>query len=360
MQRSRIVVVSAVGAVAAVLIGVYFLASGGESGRAVDAPRTPHSTATRTSTPTKTATPTPTKKPRTKDPTTKSPPARLSGFPFTGLPGEARPPVLAVKIDNVEPARPPTGLRSADIVYIEPVEAGLSRILAVFSSRLPETAGPIRSARESDLELLRQFGRPAFAFSGAQTKLLPVIAEASAYDVSPARAGGSYTRSDTRPAPHNLYASPDELLSNAPETARAKDIGFRFGKPPPGGRPISEHSAGYRAFGVDFRWSPGDRGWRVSMDGDRVESADGGTIAPKTVVIQYTTIRDSRFGDSSGNPSPYVETVGSGRALVLRNGRAYDVNWSRPSADAGTTFTLPGGKPMPFAAGQVWVMFAAR
>src|SRR5262245_25594132 len=56
--------------------------------------------------------------------------------PFTGRMG-AGDKVLAVKIDNVEAARPHTGLEKADIVYVEQVEAGLTRIMAVFASRLP-------------------------------------------------------------------------------------------------------------------------------------------------------------------------------------------------------------------------------
>lgn len=111
--------------------------------------------------------------------------------PFTGLPGRTGGPVLAVKIDNVGAARPHTGLGRADLVYVEQVESGLTRLLAVFSSQLPDRVGPVRSARESDLELLRQFGSPALAFSGAQSRLLPVVAAAPVYDVSP----------PTRPAP---------------------------------------------------------------------------------------------------------------------------------------------------------------
>lgn len=87
----------------------------------------------------------------------------------------ARAEVLAVKIDNVAAARPPTGLEKADIVYVEQVEAGLSRILAAYSSGLPPVVGPVRSARETDLELLRQFDEPTLAYSGAQSALQPSI-----------------------------------------------------------------------------------------------------------------------------------------------------------------------------------------
>ena len=74
--------------------------------------------------------------------------------PFTGEPVKALGPVLAVKIDNLAPARPQTGLAGADIVYVLPVEGGLSRFLAVYSSHVSPVIGPVRSAREDDLELL--------------------------------------------------------------------------------------------------------------------------------------------------------------------------------------------------------------
>jgi Protein of unknown function (DUF3048). len=103
--------------------------------------------------------------------------------PFTGEPMTSLGPVLAVKIDNLAPARPQTGLAGADIVYVLPVEGGLSRFLAVYSSHVPPVIGPVRSAREDDLELLRQFGRPAFAYSGAQPQLLPVVERARTVDL---------------------------------------------------------------------------------------------------------------------------------------------------------------------------------
>src|SRR5215471_5448902 len=92
--------------------------------------------------------------------------------PFTGEPVHSLTRVLAVKIDNIVYARPQTGLARADIVYVLPVEGGLSRLMAIFSSHYPPVVGPVRSAREDDLQLLRQFGRPAFAYSGATPRLL--------------------------------------------------------------------------------------------------------------------------------------------------------------------------------------------
>jgi hypothetical protein len=77
------------------------------------------------------------------------------------------------------------------------------------------------------------------------------------------------------------------------------------------------------------------------------------------VVIQSTVVRKSRFIEWGALP-PYAESIGSGRALVLRNGRAYQARWSRPTADGGTTFTTASGRPMAFSPGPVWVVLTAR
>ena len=70
--------------------------------------------------------------------------------PFTGLRVHRLQRVLVTKIGNTFPERPATGLARADIVYLIPVEGGLSRIMAVFSSHYPRVIGPVRSARETD------------------------------------------------------------------------------------------------------------------------------------------------------------------------------------------------------------------
>ena len=277
--------------------------------------------------------------------------------PFTGEPVGSPGPVLAVKIDNLGPARPQTGLTRADIVYVIPVEGGLSRLLAVFSSDVPPVIGPVRSAREDDLELLRQFGRPAFAYSGAQPQLLPVVERARIIDLYDGRVRG-YFRAPGRAAPHNLYARSSQLLAQAPGASRARDIGFRFGPAPSGGHPVTSFRVSYPAASFTFRWSAGTGRWLVEMDGKPARAASAGQLSAPTVVIQYTRVRTSRFLEAGTRP-PYAESTGTGTAVVLRGGQAYDVRWSRPDADGGTAFTTASGQPMTFARGPVWIVLAA-
>jgi hypothetical protein len=264
--------------------------------------------------------------------------------------------VLAVKIDNIVTARPQTGLQSADIVYVEPVEGGLTRFMAVFSSRVPTTVGPVRSARESDLYLLPQFGRPAFAWSGATPHLVPFIERAHIADLYALQVNGYY-RISSRVAPENLYANPQTLLKEAPNASKARDIGFRFGAQPAGGRSTGSYTVKYPATTYTFRWSAKAKRWLVWMDGAPGLATEGGQLGGATVIIQYVYIGESRFEEYGGLP-PLARSIGSGTAVILRNGRAYTVHWSRPTLTSGTTYTLPGGKRMLFAPGQVWVVLA--
>ena len=294
-------------------------------------------------------------------------PARQLVSPFTGEPVRSLGPVLAVKIDNIVNARPQTGLAQADIVYVLPVEGGLSRFCAIFSSHLPPVVGPVRSARDDDLQLLRQFGRPAFAYSGAQPQLLPVVERARIVDLYAGRVGGYY-RDDLRVAPYNLYARTSQLLAEAHGASTARDIGFRFGPAPAGGTVTAARSVSYPAASFTFRWSAGQGRWLVWMDGAPALSgpAIGGTaggaaterqLGAPTVVIQYTRVGSSRFREWGG-PAPYAYSTGAGRAVVLRDGKAWQVHWSRPHGSDGTTFTTASGQRMTFARGPVWVVLA--
>jgi hypothetical protein len=277
-------------------------------------------------------------------------------LPFTGEPVASPGPVLAVKIDNIVNARPQTGLGRADIVYVLPVEGGLSRFLAVFSAHFPPVVGPVRSARDDDLQLLRQFGRPAFAYSGAQPQLLPVVERARIVDLYAGRAGGYY-RDDGRVAPYNLYARTRQLLAEARGASTARDIGFRFGPAPAGGQATVAQSVSYPAASFSFRWSRRAARWLVWMDGARAMTTDGGQLGAATVVIQYTRVGSSRFREWGG-PAPYAYSTGSGRAVVLRDGKAWQARWSRPHGSDGTTFTTGSGRRMTFARGPVWVVLA--
>ena len=301
-----------------------------------------------------TAPPRPKPKPAAVATPTPSPTPTQLLSPFTGEPVSSLGPVLAVKIDNIVYARPQTGMIGADIVYVLPVEGGLTRFLAVFSSHIPPVIGPVRSARADDLQLLGQFGRPAFAFSGAQGQLLPKVEHANIVDLYAGLVGGYY-RNYNRIAPYNLYATTSTLLAEAKGASTAHSIGFKFGPAPAGGQVMGSDTVSYPSSKFTFTWSAATNSWQVSMDGTPAVTSAGRRFSPATVIIQHTLVYKSGYLEY-GFPPPYATTVGQGTAVVLRNGRAYNAHWSRPTLTGGTTYTTDSGQPMTFAPGQVWVL----
>ncbi len=268
--------------------------------------------------------------------------------------------VLAVKLDNTPLSNPWAGLKAADVVYLEQVEGGLSRFMAIYSSTYPASVGPVRSARISDIELLRQYGKVAFAYSGVQTKMLPVLKKAYLIDVSDDHGGLGYHRDFSRPAPYNLFGTPSVLLKRAGHPAKAVDVGFTFDDAvPAGGTPVTVVSASYPATRVGFAWNASSRRFLASMNGRKAMATEGGQLGGTTVIIQYVKVTRSIYHDKNGNYTPLSTSVGTGSALILRDGRYWRATWSRPSAAAGTQW-LVGGQPFPLAPGQVWVLLVDK
>ncbi|MGA1365981.1 MAG: DUF3048 domain-containing protein, partial [Ilumatobacteraceae bacterium] len=50
-----------------------------------------------------------------------------------------------------------------------------------------------------------------------------------------------------------------------------------------------------------------------------------------------------------------LKTVGSGRAIIVRNGQSFDGTWSRPTKEAGTIFSVANSQ-FAFDVGQVLVV----
>ncbi len=299
--------------------------------------------------------PTPTVAPSSASPTPT--PGLVS--PFTGLPVDRLRPVIAVKIDNAVLARPQSGLDDADIVYEEVVEGRTTRFVAIFSSREAKDIGPVRSVRESDLPLLAMFGKVAFAFSGGNKGVFSTVRKSNVFDASFNSNKGAYDIAGRRRDAYNYVTSSQRILAIAPKAAVAKDVGFRFGPLPAGGKGTSMGNA------VDLVWSKYARtGWKWDakrktyvrfMDGRPAMLKNGAQQQAPTVIVQYVQVKNSRYSDVSGAVSPYTVTTGKGNVVVLRDGRAVAGTWQRKGTGA-TRFLGKDGKDIPLSVGPVWVM----
>ena len=273
--------------------------------------------------------------------------------------------VLAVKIDDTNAAHPQIGLEDAEIVYIEQVEGGLTRLAAIFSTVIPQRVGPVRSARISDIDILSQFGRVAFAYSGAQRKLLPVIAAANLQDLGAQRQSPTiYTTDPNRNQPYAMVLRADLLMQkisdNDLQVDFAKSVGFVFGELQEGGTPTQKVDVTWPAATYSAEWSDTESRWLLSHNNNLNLAESGFVLGPTTFVIQMVKISPSEYGDKFGGVTPLSETIGTGKAYVLRNGERFVTTWSRPTANSGTTYSFSDGTVMNFDPGQVWVALTDR
>lgn len=269
-------------------------------------------------------------------------------------------PILVVKIDDTPLAHPQAGLEAADIIYIEQVEGGLTRLAAVFSSLIPKVIGPVRSARISDIDLLQQFGRVAFAYSGAQSKLLPVIAAANLENLGAQRQSREiYADDPMRNAPYSMMLQAQTLMSKVSEqklpVAISKQIGWKFGSGPDTGTAITSAEIFWPANSYQVEWSINQKRWLLAHKGIPNFAANGEQLSASTFVIQLVSITPSEYSDKVGGVTPFSETIGSGRGYILRDGKAISAEWSRSDGESGTLWKTLTGEEIAFAPGQIWI-----
>jgi len=140
----------------------------------------------------------------------------------------------------------------------------------------------------------------------------------------------------------------------------AKSVGFVFGDLPEGGKEVQKVVMNWPSATYSAEWSQEDSRWHLSHNG-KLNLADSGVVlGPTTLVIQLVKISPSEYGDKFGGITPLSETVGTGKAYVLRDGEVFTATWNRAFVDSGTTFALGDGGVMNFAPGQIWVALTDR
>jgi hypothetical protein len=277
--------------------------------------------------------------------------------PFTGIGPVPKYPTVAVKIDDTAPGRPQVGIDRADIVYIEEVEGGLTRLAAIFGTNHPSQVGYVRSTRPSDPDLLLQYGKIVEAYSGGAHDSLPRV-RASGITSWSNDAGAPYYSRVSRAASSyiNLVLNVKQVGHHA-KTPRPKDIGLRWDVKAPGPGHAGKHVTTYVGGTlVDFRWNPQIKRYVRYIDGVAQHAADGKLIATPNVVVQTCKIvAHPEDTDVLGNPSQFTTTTGKGKVIVFRNGRSFAGSWSRPNLSSGTKLTLASnGKSLPLTPGGAW------
>jgi hypothetical protein len=315
---------------------------------------TPSPTPTATPTPTPTPVPTPTPTPT---PTPEPFRSTLTGEPMPEPP--LRP--VAVRIDNLIPARPQSGLSDADIVYESPTEASVTRFLAIFQTTAPEVVGPVRSARLMDIDVI-PLHDAMLAYSGASDGVADRMWQAGLpLLMVEGNAAAAGWRENSRFAPHNLYTSIPRLREVADGFGWMRDAQnnpFSFGDPTTDGVEATGAAIPYAAGYAEFRYNAETDSYDRYVEGIAHRDLNNGEpVSPRNVlVLDAMHVAGDVAPNQRGEVSNHVMLRGSGTGWLLRNGQLHEVEWRRDDPAFPFRFTDPAtGESVPLAEGKTWI-----
>ncbi|MTD16377.1 DUF3048 domain-containing protein [Nakamurella sp. YIM 132087] len=268
-------------------------------------------------------------------------------------------PVVAVKIDNTYFDVAQFGVSKADVVFVEQVEGGLTRLIAVFHTNLDQEVGPVRSVRTTDAELLPAFGTPALVFSGGAQGPLDALASTSVVNTSDLQTG--YFRSDVASGSYNLHANLAEVVASTSGLTPARSIGFTFAATDARvakGSAATEIAVTMQAGLTTFSWN--GSAYARMRNGEAMADYQGDPQLADNVLVQSVVDEPDGTYDTVGSPSYISHTVGSGAVTLYRDGKALEGTWSRDSVDGTFSYLDAAGKPLPFKPGRTWVILAPQ
>lgn len=268
-------------------------------------------------------------------------------------------PAVAVKIENTSVAYPLKGLESAEIVYEELVEGGITRFLAMYHCTDAELAGPIRSARVVDPAIMTPTTY-ILAFSGANQHVFSRLDEAGIVQIEETAAGEAMQRVETGNSfEHTLFA----------DTAAVRKLGReQYNEPPPEGvykfddelpegksRKANEITINFSpASVVSYKFDTG-KYYRYQA-GEPFRADTGDQIAVDNVLLELHAVNLSGPTDVAGTAGTEIADVtGSGKAVLFRDGRMIRGMWVREAIEDPVRFSTPDGAELVLKPGTTWI-----
>ncbi|MFA5134016.1 MAG: DUF3048 domain-containing protein [Patescibacteria group bacterium] len=276
--------------------------------------------------------------------------------------GEAEKYPAAIMIDNMFEARPQSGITKAGLVFEAPVEGGITRFMAVFSSaEIIEKIGPVRSARPYFIDWAMGFPALYGHFGGSPEALGIIAGDQNIWKLNMDSSAEYFWRAKDRFAPHNAYTS-STLLDKAREkklTDQTLDFSPWKFKDEAG----EKERGNQKSVAVDFSIS---KTYNVIWAYNKAEnnyirhyaanptSADrdleGNIITAKNLAVMVTDI--TVIDEKSRR---HIDTIGTGEALIFQDGKRMEATWEQKDRWSRLKFYDKNGKEIEFNRGVTWV-----
>lgn len=288
--------------------------------------------------------------------------------PLTGTPAPggkvAKRPALAFKVDNYPQARPWSGIDKADIVFEEPVEGFITRLVAVFQCQQAPLVGPIRSAREPDQGIGDLLSRPILIHVGSINQVTALLNASNLIniDLRYPQYGGITVNPPGREAPYDTYASTSSAWGLEPKDTTPPAAVFKYSTTVPKGKPQNTLS-------IDFS-STSDETWTYhasthsytlsyTVTGPAMVQQPGGQLTPistSNIVVQEVQYTIGPWVENAeGGLEVMVDPTGSGPLEVFRDGVFVRGTWKRASLSTPLNLVAANGSTLNLKPGTTWV-----
>lgn len=280
-------------------------------------------------------------------------------------------PPMMVVVDNAGLARPQAGLQGADIAWEYISEYNISRFTLTYFNNPPPLVGPVRSCRMINTYLSSAFKGVTMCSGASDGTLRYLWGSAGAPAGIPViindyDQGNHFFRSDSRPAPHNVFTDGGRV-SRARGEMQMGGGAYAVDQNHPdnaAGAPSGAPSIPLQ--GVSYNFDTGCSCYRPFDHGSpRVDANGGGQLLVKNVVIMGVPFGQAGWTEdvNGGAGSIRYAMNGSGAALVWSNGRLVHATWHQ-GADGQdyyqnltqpVYFTDEAGKLLRLNTGLTWI-----
>lgn len=269
-----------------------------------------------------------------------------SKYQIVDTTSDARP--YAVMIDNVDGARPQSGLQSAYMVYEITVEGGLTRLLALFKDANLDMVGPVRSARhyfldyvwendaifvhhgwspqaQSDIETfevqnLNGLSNPSNMFWREKTKVSPHNSFTNTAKMEKAATAKKYRMTSNKYQILNYSATPVDLTTYD-SVKDANNISIKY-----------SNSAK-----ITYKYDEAKKVYLRSHNGNKhIDYLTKEQLKVKNIIILNGVTVKAIAGDTKGRIN--LSNVGNGSGYYITEGKAIKITWSKSGRDAKTIY----------------------
>lgn len=293
---------------------------------------------------------------------------------------------LGVMIENHKNARPQSGLSFADIIYEAVAEGGITRFLAIYYCQDGAQIGPIRSARTYFLDFISEYGdSPLYAHVGGANTSGPADAlgqitdygwtgynDLNQFSIGFPTFWRDYDRlGHTTETEHTMYSTTSKLwqfadksrqLTNVDKKGNSWDTKFvsytfkddaAIAERPQNQTVRLEFWKGYSEYFIDWTYDKALNVYKRSNSGAHIDKNTDKQLTTKNIVI--FSMQESRANDGyEGNLHLLYKTKGSGKAIILQDGKKITATWKKDGRTARTLLFDTNGAPIKFNRGKIW------